>query len=110
MKIKIDKISPKGFKLTLEKQGEIVARARLFVLHNDLHQKPFGFMEDVFVKEKYRGQGYGTKIVKALIEEAKRRKCYKVIGNSRFSRAKVHRFYEKLGFEKQGFEFRKEFE
>lgn len=108
--IKIDKISDKGFKFELLKQGEKVARARLYVLHNDLHKMPFGFMEDVFVKEDFRGQGYGTRIVKALIEKAKTEKCYKLIGNSRLSKEKVHHFYEKLGFERHGYEFRMDFE
>ena len=45
-------------KITWNDSGQEVARARLYVMYNDLHQEPFGFMEDVFLDEKFRGQGF----------------------------------------------------
>lgn len=93
----------------METGGKEIARAFLYLLKNDLHQKPFGFMEDVFVQEEFRGKGYGKKIVEALIEEARKKGCYKLICTSRPSRDKVHAWYKKLGFREQGFEFRIDF-
>ena len=98
-----------GIKITLEQDGKTVGRAFLYLMHNDLHQRPFGFMEDVFVNEEFRGQGAGSKLVQAVIEEAKTRNCYKLIGTSRYARENVHVWYEKLGFFKQGHEFRMNF-
>ncbi|MDD9953190.1 MAG: GNAT family N-acetyltransferase [Candidatus Woesearchaeota archaeon] len=100
---------PSGVRFFVEHDGTEVARAYLYVLKNDLHEEPFGFMEDVFVDESLRGQGMGTKIVNALIAEAKKRNCYKLIGCSRNSREKVHALYEKLGFTDYGKEFRMNF-
>ena len=109
METKIEEISGEGFKFLMLENNKEVARARLYVLKNDLHPEPFGFIEDVYVKEDCQGKGYGTKIMNLLIEKAKECKCYKLICTSRFSRSNVHGFYEKLGFKKYGNEFRIDF-
>ncbi|NMG11641.1 GNAT family N-acetyltransferase [Brasilonema sp. UFV-L1] len=75
-------------------------------MHNDLHNEPFGLMEDVFVDENYRGKGYGTQLVKKIIEIAREYRCYKLIATSRSSKPKVHELYQRLGFEEHGVEFR----
>ena len=75
-------------------------------MKNDSHKQPFGLMEDVFIDEPLRGKGYGTKLVKEIIKEFKKQNCYKLIATSRYPRDKVHKLYEKLGFEDWGKEFR----
>ena len=106
METKIEKISGEGFKFLISEEGKEVARARLYVLKNDLHPEPFGFIEDVYVQEDYQGKGYGTKIINLLIEKAKECKCYKLICTSRLTKPGIHSFYDKLGFKKYGYEFR----
>lgn len=54
--------------------------------------KDLAFISDVFVKEKYRGQGYGKVIVKKLLSISPRKDVYLV------SREHNVKFYEKLGF------------
>ena len=83
-----------------------IGRAFLYLIYNDLHKKPYGLMEDVFVEPKFRGQGWGTKIIKEIMRLAKRQGCYKLIGTSRFQNAGAQRLYKKLGFQKHGMEFR----
>lgn len=109
MEIQTKEISASGVKLFVEKDGKEVARAYLYLMTNDLHNHPFGFMEDVMVDESLRGQGIGTEIVNALVAEAKRRGCYKIIATSRHSRPKVHELYESLGWKDHGKEFRIDF-
>ncbi|MEK7681142.1 MAG: GNAT family N-acetyltransferase [Patescibacteria group bacterium] len=106
MDFKIKTTEAFGKKITVTDAGKEVARATLYVLKNDLHKEPFGFIEDVFVDESLRGQGVGTKLAREIIEEAKRHGCYKIIATSRHIRENVHRFYEKLGFTNYGLEFR----
>ncbi len=89
---------------------KIIGRAFLFIIYNDLHQKPYGFLEDVFVEEAYRGKGIGKELIKRVIEKAKEIGCYKLIATSRFEREYVHRLYENLGFKKWGYEFRLDLE
>ncbi len=96
-------------KITAEEGGESAGRAFLYVIFNDLHKEPYGLLEDVFVEEKYRGSGLGTRLVKEIIEEAKARGCYKLIASSRQSRDKIHQWYEVLGFKDYGLEFRMDF-
>jgi len=90
--------------------GKRVGRTFLFIIYNDLHQKPYGLLEDVFVEEEYRGRGIGKELVKQVIKKAKEIGCYKLIATSRFERENVHRLYENLGFKKWGYEFRLDLE
>lgn len=98
-----------AIRFSLMDREKEIGRVYLYVLKNDLHKEPFGFLEDLFVDEKYRGKRLGTELVKTAIAEAKRRGCYKLFATSRKERKNVHRFYEKLGVKKYGFEFRKDF-
>lgn len=109
MEFKKKKISANGIKLFIEKDGKEVARAFLYILRNDLHEEPFGLMEDVFVEEFLRERGLGTEIIKTLIDEAKQRGCYKLIATTRYSRKEVHEWYKRLGFRDYGKEFRIDF-
>jgi len=109
METKSKEINANGIKFYIEKEGKEIARAYLYILKNDLHKQPFGFMEDVFVEESFRGQGFGTKLVEQLIIVAKKIGCYKLICTSRFSKPKVHELYKRLGFKEHGKEFRIDF-
>jgi GNAT superfamily N-acetyltransferase len=109
MNIKKEKIKDYGVKFLAMDDGKEVGRTYLYILNNDLHEKPFGFIEDVFVEGNYRGQGIGKKLVSETIDNAKARGCYKLICTSRYGKNKVHRFYEKLGFTDHGKEFRMDF-
>lgn len=109
MDIKKKEISAQGLRFSLLENGEEVGQARLYILSNDFHKQPFGFIEYVFIRESEQGKGYGTAIVKELIKTAKEKGCYKLICTSRFPREHVHRFYDKLGLDKYGYEFRMDF-
>lgn len=96
-----------GIKFFIQNEGgSEIARAYLYIMHNDLHLQPFGFMEDVFVDDSLRGQGHGTSLVNKIIQKAKESGCYKLVATSRDSRQKVHKMYEKMGFSNYGREFR----
>jgi GNAT superfamily N-acetyltransferase len=109
MEIKEEKKQCEGIKFYIEKDGKEIGRATLYLMTNDLHDEPFGLLEDVLIDESLRGQGMGTTLVKKVIEEAKNQKCYKLIATSRHSRERVHKLYESLGFKDHGLEFRMDF-
>ncbi len=90
MEISRNPTKVEGIRLAIEESGTDVAHAFLYIMHNDIHAQPFGLMEDVFVNENYRGKGYGTELVKQIIEIAREFRCYKLIATSRSSRPKVH--------------------
>ena|SRR3989344_4034229 len=110
MEFKTGQKESRAIKISVMEDGKVIGRAFLYLIFNNLHKEPYGLMEDVFVDEKYRGKGIGTKIVEALIAEAKKQGCYKLIGTSRFSNERAHGLYERLGFTKHGFEFRMDLE
>ncbi|MCX6724055.1 MAG: GNAT family N-acetyltransferase [Candidatus Staskawiczbacteria bacterium] len=107
-------VEAEGIKFFVEKDppnGEAggkkeVARAFLYIMKNDLHKEPFGFLEDLFVDESLRGQGIGTELINMVVSEAKKIGCYKLIANSRHEREGVHKMYEKAGFKNHGIEFK----
>jgi len=106
LKIESSKVSCLGIKFSIKQGDKEIARAFLYIMHNDLHNAPFGLMEDVFVESGLRGLGIGMELIKKIIEAAKEHGCYKLIAASRHSRHKVHKLYKKLGFSNHGVEFR----
>ncbi len=95
-----------GLRFSRVEDGKEVGRAFLYILRNDLHDAPFGLIEDVHVDTQWRGRGVGTALVRELIEAAKQYRCHKIIATSRLSRPEVHVWYESLGFTSYGKEFR----
>ena len=109
MKVERHERAARGIRFSIRDGGREVARAYLYVMTNDLHDAPFGLLEDVYVDESQRGNGMGTALVKEIVSAAQEAGCYKLIATSRTSRPKVHDLYERLGFEKHGVEFRMNF-
>ena len=106
MDIKESNLTLSGIKLTMEQDNKEIARISIIFIKNDLHDKPYALIEDLFVDESCRGKGHARKLFEAAIEEAKRFGSYKIIATSRYSREKVHDFYLRLGFVDYGKEFR----
>ena len=96
----------RGIRFSIAGADGEIARAYLYVMANDLHDAPFGLLEDVFVAESKRGSGLGTALVNEVIAAARETGCYKLVATSRASRPKVHELYERLGFANYGIEFR----
>ncbi|MCK4805718.1 MAG: GNAT family N-acetyltransferase [Candidatus Pacebacteria bacterium] len=109
MKIKKKVIEGKGLRFSVVIDGKEMGRAFLYILYNDLHEEPFGFLEDVYIEENLRGQGVGTQLLDKVMNEAKKKGCYKIIATSRHSRERVHKLYERIGFKNYGIEFRLHF-
>lgn len=106
MKVDRHDRTAKGIRFSISGDSRELARAYLYVMTNDLHDAPFGLLEDVYVDESQRGSGLGTTLVREVIAAANEIGCYKLIATSRTSRPKVHELYERLGFERHGVEFR----
>lgn len=96
-------------RLFVEEDGQGIGRASLVVIHNDLHEEPYGLLEDIFVKEEARKRGLGSKLLQAVIEEAKNIGCYKLIATTRSTKPEVQEWYLRTGFTDWGKEFRIDF-
>jgi len=109
--MKVDRLdrAAKGIRFSVSGKDGEVARAYLYMMTNDLHEAPFGLLEDVYVDESQRGSGVGSALVKEVVAAARQAGCDKLIATSRTSRPKVHELYERLGFARHGVEFRIDF-
>ena len=58
-----------------------------------------GFIEDIVIKEDYKGKGLGSIILKDLIIKAKKDGCYKLVLECK---EETKTFYEKIGFNHSG--------
>ena len=60
-----------------------------------------GVIEDVIVDNNFRGQGFGKKLMKILIKDAKKRgaECVELTSNSK--RKEANAMYESMGFKKR---------
>ena len=87
-----------------------IARATIVLVENELHDRPYALLEDVFVEEAHRGQGNGRKISQMAIDKARDMGCYKIVCTSRSEREHVHALYESLGMKKHGYSFRLDFD
>lgn len=105
-RIEREERAARGIRFSIAGPDGEVARAYLYLMTNDLHDSPFGLLEDVFVAETERGSGLGTALVNEVIGAARAAGCYKLIATSRTARVKVHELYERLGFRNYGVEFR----
>ena len=108
--MKEETVSAEGVRFSIKHNGKEVGHAYLYKLHNDIHAKPFGFLEDVFVHADFRGAGIARQLLEAVLAEA-RASCYKLIATSRDDGTwqLVHDWYLRLGFEAYGTEFRMNF-
>lgn len=88
--------------------GNEIGRARLVLIENDLHEEPYGLLEDLYVAPTYRSAGIGGKLHDAVLKKAREQGCYKLVGTSRNdgTREAVHAWYERLGYARHGIEFR----
>ena len=93
-------------KITAQEDGQVIGRAYVYILYNDLHVEPYGYLEDVFVEATQRGKGIGSKLITEAIAQAREQGCYKLVCTSRNSRQEVHALYKKFGFQEFGLEFR----
>jgi GNAT superfamily N-acetyltransferase len=63
--------------------------------------RPYAVVENVVTHARYRRRGIGARVMRALLERCWARHCYKVMLMSGVSRARVHGFYEALGFDRK---------
>ena len=79
-----------------EVDGEIIGSATLHLQKKIIRNGGLaGFIEDVAVREKYRGHNIGSKLIQHLIDKAKELGCYKITLSCIPERVE---FYKRNGF------------
>jgi glucosamine-phosphate N-acetyltransferase len=78
--------------------SKVVGTTTLFIEQKFIHDGgKVGHIEDVAVRKEYQGKGIGQKVIKALLEYAKKEECYKTILDCTDD---LTSFYEKMGFKR----------
>ena len=88
----------------------LVASCTLIVIPNLTRGgKPYALIENVVTDARYRGRGYGTRLLHAAVQAAWSADCYKVMLLTGSKQPSTLRFYESAGFEqsKTGFQMRR---
>ena len=88
----------------------LVASCTLIVIPNLTRGgKPYALTENVVTDARYRGRGYGTRLLQAAVQAAWGADCYKVMLLTGSKKPSTLRFYESAGFEqsKTGFQLRR---
>ena len=90
---------PKNLEIYVLKnnENEIIGCGTLIIELKMIHNySKVGHIEDVFIRNQFRGNGYGEYLIHNLTEIAKKANCYKVILDCD---KKLEGFYKKNGFE-----------
>jgi len=78
--------------------SKVVGTTTLFIEQKFIHDGgKVGHIEDVAVRKEYQDKGIGKEVVKALLEYAKKKGCYKTILDCTDD---LIPFYEKIGFKR----------
>jgi len=82
-----------------DETGRVVATAQLMILPNlSLHALPRAIVENVCVDARERGHGYGARLVRYCVEQARAAGCFKIALTTNLRRHDAHRFWEAQGF------------
>ena len=80
--------------------AKIVATCMLITAPNLLRAgRRHGFLENVVTHPDFQGQGHGRAVVAAALAAAWARDCHHVLMQSGRQDPRVHRFYQRCGFE-----------
>ena len=94
--------------LCAEIGGTVVGFCSLEI-RNSLWQEGYlGYIGELVVDESIRGQGVGTELISAAIDNAKDRGCNRIELDSAFHREEAHQFYQRMGFKNRAYIFTKE--
>lgn len=99
---KIEKLD--NYYLCLACEGDEILGTAMGILCEDICEdcRNFLVIENVYVKEEYRGSGVAAKIFQELEIWGKKNNAYYSILVSENRRERAHAFYEKAGYKKMG--------
>jgi GNAT superfamily N-acetyltransferase len=89
-------------------EGKVCGMIGTFSCYSYEHNSPSGRILALVVFEKMRGRGVGHALVAAAENDLAQRNIRRLAVNARFERTQAHKFYEGLGYKKNGFRLVKE--
>jgi ribosomal protein S18 acetylase RimI-like enzyme len=90
--------------------GEVCGMVGTCCFYSHEHNSPGGRIIALVVSETMRGQGVGRELVRIAEKDFVSRNVTRIALNTRTHRKEAHLFYERLGYEMNGFRFVKNLE
>lgn len=87
-------------------EDEVVGVCSVKINH-DWHYIKTATIEEVIVHKGHRGKGIGKQLLEKACAYAKLSNCYRIELHSNIRRTDAHEFYEKFGFDKSSYYFKK---
>lgn len=88
-----------GIIFVLKEDGMIIGMVSLLWTISTALGGKVAFLEDMIIAPKYRGKGYGTLLVEATIEHAKKLTCKRITLLTDTHNHGAQRFYKRLDFD-----------
>jgi len=90
-----------NYVVLVAKENNLVVGSVMGIICLDLvHKcKPFMVIENVIVRNAWRGRGIGVKLMEGIEEIARRRECYYTMFVSGCHRKEAHQFYKTIGYD-----------
>ena len=86
----------------LEDKNKLYATGTILTEKKFIHDfSLYCHIEDIIVKNEFKGKGYGTLLMKKMIDICKQKRCYKMLLDCDIQ---LIQFYEKCGFTNSGFQ------
>ena len=89
-------------------KGKVCGMIGTFTCYTYEHNNPSARILALVVSKEARGRRVGQALIAAAEEDLAQRNIRRVAVNARFERKEAHKFYEKLGYTKNGFRLVKE--
>jgi len=93
--------SDSSYIILVARENDEVTGTAMGIMCMDLVKEcqPFMVIENVVVKTKFRGKGFGVQLMQQLESIARSRKCYYTMFVSASNWKDAHKFYEAIGYE-----------
>lgn len=88
-----------GYTLIYRENGNEVMAAAGFRIASFLAWGKILYIDDLITREKARGQGFGSSLLKWIVDEAKAKNCHAVHLDTGHHRFDAHRLYLNHGFQ-----------
>ena len=89
--------------IVAEEDGKIVSTCVCVIIQNlTFEHRPYAIIENIVTKSEYRAQGLATACLQEAKNIAEKAGCYKITLSTASKLSSTHKFYEKLGYNKEG--------
>ena len=92
-----------------EVNGEMAGFIDMWIIHDFCHGGKLSYIQNLYVAQKYRRMGVGSKLLQKIIERARERKALEIHVVTGLNNEPAIRLYKKHGLTKESLQLEREF-